>query len=165
MTNNRKVATNQVGLEDSVEEDTKVRSWKTKHPDWISDHFYMGEFIYSAVAVEAGLDNMPPPEARAAIRNLVEKLLEPLRLCFGSAIQVSSGFRCADLNRLVGGVANSQHLTGEAADIFTFGSYRLLETLKESGLNFDQAIFYRKKNFMHLSLKYEGENRRQISIR
>lgn len=165
MTDNRKDVTNQGRSEDPVEEETKVRSWKTKHPDWISNHFYMGEFIYSAAAVEAGLDNTPPPEAQAAIRNLVEKLLEPLRGCFGSAIQVSSGFRCADLNRLVGGVANSQHLTGEGADIFTFGSNRLLETLKDSRLDFDQAIFYRRKNFMHLSLKYKGQNRRQISIR
>ena len=28
------------------------QAWRTKHPDWISDHFYMGEFMYSAVAVE-----------------------------------------------------------------------------------------------------------------
>lgn len=35
------------------------QAWRTKHPDWISDHFYMGEFMYSAVAVERGLENTP----------------------------------------------------------------------------------------------------------
>lgn len=37
--------------------------------------------------------------------------------------------------------------------------------LEDSGLNFDQAIFYRLKGFMHLSLKLKGKNRRQIIIR
>lgn len=35
--------------------------WRVKHPDWIGNHFYMGEFIYSAIAVDKGLDNTPPP--------------------------------------------------------------------------------------------------------
>ena len=39
-----------------------------------------------------------------------------------------------------------------------------LEILEEEHLNFDQAIFYRRKKFMHLSLKLKGKNRRQIII-
>lgn len=143
------------------------RTWRRKHPDWISDHFYMGEFIYSAVAVERGLDNMPPPEAQKAIRNLVIKLLEPLREYAGYAtgMHISSGYRSEELNRLVGGVADSQHLTGEAADIYTFGSCRLLDALQDSRLNFDQAIYYRRRGFLHLSLKMKGKNRRQVIIK
>lgn len=143
------------------------RTWRRKHPDWISDHFYMGEFIYSAVAVERGLDNMPPPEAQKAIRNLVIKLLEPLREYAGYAtgMHISSGYRSEELNRLVGGVADSQHLTGEAADIYTFGSCRLLDALQDSRLNFDQAIYYRRRGFLHLSLKMKDKNRRQVIIK
>lgn len=143
------------------------QDWRRKHPDWISDHFYMGEFIYSAVAVERGLDNTPPPEAQRAIRNLVKKLLEPLRECADcpTGMHISSGYRSEELNRLVGGVANSQHLTGEAADIYTFGSCRLLEALQGSGLNFDQAIYYCRRGFIHLSLKLQGKNRRQVIIK
>lgn len=143
------------------------RTWRRKHPDWISDHFYMGEFIYSAVAVERGLDNMPPPGAQKAIRNLVIKLLEPLREYAGYAtgMHISSGYRSEELNRLVGGVADSQHLTGEAADIYTFGSCRLLDALQDSRLNFDQAIYYRRRGFIHLSLKLKGKNRRQVIIK
>lgn len=142
-------------------------TWRRKHPDWISDHFYMGEFIYSAVAVERGLDNMPPPEAQKAIRNLVIKLLEPLREYAGytTGMHISSGYRSEELNRLVGGVADSQHLTGEAADIYTFGSCRLLDALQDSRLNFDQAIYYRRRGFIHLSLKMKGKNRRQVIIK
>lgn len=143
------------------------QAWRRKHPDWISDHFYMGEFIYSAVAVEEGMDNTPPPEAQRAIRNLVIKLLEPLRECANPpmGMHISSGYRSEELNRLVGGVENSQHLIGEAADIYTFGSCGLLEALKRNKLNFDQAIYYRRRGFIHLSLKLTGKNRRQVIIK
>lgn len=145
----------------------KQRAWREEHPDWISDHFYMGEFVYSAVAVEKGLDNTPPPEAQRAIRNLVCKLLEPLREYADPpmGMHISSGYRSEELNRLVGGVANSQHMIGEAADIYTFGSCLLLEALQQSRLNFDQAIYYRRRGFIHLSLKLKGKNRREVIIK
>ena len=86
------------------------RAWRGKHPDWISDHFYMGEFIYSAVAVERGLDNTPPPEAQKAIKTWLLNYWShsgTRRCCYRDAI--SSGYRSDELNRLVGGVENSQH--------------------------------------------------------
>lgn len=154
----------ELGVDKSLS--AKQRAWRKEHPDWISDHFYMGEFAYSAVAIEHGLDNTPPPAAQKAIRNLVIKLLEPLRTYAGcpAGMHISSGYRSEKLNRLVKGVANSQHMKGEAADIYTFGSAGLLEALKKSGLNFDQAIYYRRRGFIHLSLKLTGKNRRQVII-
>lgn len=141
--------------------------WRSKHPDWISDHFYMGEFIYSAIAVERGLDNTPPPEAQQAIRHLVTKLLEPLREYVGNraSMYISSGYRCQELNELVKGVEHSQHLMGEAVDICTFRSCYWLDALLASCLNFDQAIYYRLRGFLHLSLKLKGKNRRQVIIK
>lgn len=47
----------------------------------------------------------------------VHNLLEPARAVVACPIIVTSGFRCAALNKAVGGVSNSQHLTGNAADI------------------------------------------------
>ena len=41
------------------------------------------------------------------------------------------------------------------------GPEKLLEILKASGLDFDQAILYRRKKFLHLSYR-EGFNRRQV---
>ncbi|WP_099464827.1 D-Ala-D-Ala carboxypeptidase family metallohydrolase, partial [Parabacteroides provencensis] len=135
-----------------------------KRTDRISEHFCMDEFIYSRVAVENGLDNTPPSDAVKGIRNLVDKLLEPLRAYHGKPIPICSGYRSEELNRRVRGARDSQHRKGEAVDIYTLGSNLLLEDLKESKLNFDQVIFYRLKGFMHLSLKLNGENRRQIII-
>jgi hypothetical protein len=43
-------------------------------------------------------------------------LLEPARQVVGP-ILINSGFRNEDVNALVGGVRNSQHLLGQAADI------------------------------------------------
>ena len=65
-------------------------------------------------------------------------------------------------NRLVGGAPSSQHMKGEAVDIYTVDRNRLLEDLVASRLNFDQAILYRTKGFIHLSLKKHGVNRKQI---
>lgn len=58
-----------------------------------------------------------PDNARANIVALVEQVLDPAREKLGIPITVNSCYRCAKHNAAVGGVANSQHLRGEAADI------------------------------------------------
>ncbi|WP_455624012.1 D-Ala-D-Ala carboxypeptidase family metallohydrolase, partial [Parabacteroides sp.] len=52
-------------------------------------------------------------------------------------LHVTSGYQCEELNRLVGGVPGSQHVKGEAVDIYVLDRYRLLEDLVGSRLNFD----------------------------
>ncbi|MDR7528676.1 MAG: D-Ala-D-Ala carboxypeptidase family metallohydrolase [Armatimonadota bacterium] len=53
----------------------------------------------------------PPPEPR-----LLERL-EAWRASLGRPLIVTSGPRCPEFNRLVGGVPDSAHLRGEAADL------------------------------------------------
>ena len=83
----------------------------------------MNEFTRSATAIANGIDNsldITKADDRKVAENLqylCQTVLEPLREHFGMPVVVSSGYRCKELNRLVGGVRNSQHLTGEAADI------------------------------------------------
>lgn len=128
----------------------------------LSENFTLEEFTYSRVAITNGLENVPNPAALNALKKLVAYLLQPLRNRYGSTIAVTSGYRNEAVNLLVGGVKNSQHTLGEAADCYIAeGPEKLLEVLKESGLAFDQAILYRKKKFLHLSYR-EGFNRRQI---
>lgn len=128
----------------------------------ISDNLTMKNFIYSRVAVERDLDNTPPPEAEEAIHYLVENLLQPLQDFAGEIIYITSGYRCKEVNRLVGGSRYSQHMKGEAADCYTWKNEGLLWELEVSELDFDQAILYYDRNILHLSLKREGKNRRQI---
>ena len=117
-----------------------------------------------------------PPDARENIRALVEEVLDPVREAFGGPIVVNSGYRCERHNAAVGGVRNSQHLRGEAADIAPAGfkiqdsGFRIqdsrfkakLERLKqiiiENG-RFDQLIDY--GTFLHVSWKRFGPNRKQ----
>ena len=92
----------------------------------LSPHFTVGEFFRSGTAIRLGIDNNPdahPGEGISTaevvenLRALCTEVLEPLRRRVGRVI-VTSGYRCQELNKAGGGVWNSQHLKGEAADIF-----------------------------------------------
>lgn len=134
-----------------------------KHKTMLSEHFSLEEMTYSRIAVDNALDNEPPPAIRQALGYLACHLLEPLRRLYNGPVAVLSGYRSEAVNRLAGGVTTSQHRKGEAADCYIpEGPLRLLELLKKSGLAFDQAIVYRKRRFLHLSLKETGINRMQV---
>lgn len=94
--------------------------------DYLSPHFTVGEFFRSGTAIRLGINNTPdayPNEGISTeevvenLRALCTEVLEPLRQRVGRVI-ITSGYRCKKLNKAVGGVWNSQHLKGEAADIF-----------------------------------------------
>lgn len=96
------------------------------------------------------------------IEALVREVLDPVRERVGKPIVVNSGYRCPKHNEEVGGVRNSQHMKGEAADITTGsaeGNKRLKELIVENG-KFDQLIEY--PGFLHVSYKCGVGNRRQV---
>lgn len=137
----------------------------TAHKTMLSEHFSKEEMSYSRIAVENGLDNEPSPEALHALGYLALHLLEPLRQLYNAPIAILSGYRSEPVNRLAGGVATSQHRKGEAADCYIpEGPGYLLSLLIKSGLVFDQAILYKKRRFLHLSLKEKGNNRMQVLL-
>ena len=132
----------------------------------ITKNFTLEEFIRSETAERMGIQNVPGNRERLAIVNLCAKLLQPLRDIYGKPITINSGYRCPELNKAVGGVATSQHQKGEASDLSIDGKAGdLLELIEENHLPFDQAILYRKRNFLHVSLKLDGEQREQIIIK
>lgn len=129
----------------------------------LSEHFTIGELTHSYAAMENGLDNSPGKTELAALKLLAVNVLEPLRKCLGAPIIVNSGYRNPDVNRLVGGVATSQHIKGEAADCYTpLGARHLLDVLLENKIPFDQAILYNKKNFLHISYRNSSGNRMMV---
>jgi hypothetical protein len=79
----------------------------------LSNHFTLEEFINS----KKYPDNKPSLQVVASLTYGCLMLLEPAREAIGSPIIVNSGFRNPRVNALVGGVACSQHLQGQAADI------------------------------------------------
>ena len=83
----------------------------------ITKHFSLEELCASATAKARGIDNKPTVQQIVALVYLACYVLEPLREAMNESIPISSGFRCEQLNRAVGGVANSQHMRGQAADL------------------------------------------------
>ena len=129
-------------------------------------YFSIRELSSSATAVRKGIDNTPDAKAKANLTALVSNLLDPLREKWGKPIVVTSGYRCAKLNRAVGGAKNSQHTTGEAVDIRTLSDSRaenrkLFELVRTSGLPFDQLIDEYGYDWLHVSFR-DGANRRQV---
>ena len=96
---------------------------------------------------------------------LAEEVLEPVRERLGKPIVVNSGFRCPVHNAAVGGVANSQHTKGEAADITCDDNKRLAEIIEQLG-KYDQLIRYKRPGgsirFIHVSWKRNGVNRKMV---
>lgn len=78
----------------------------------LSPHFSLSEFLN----VSKYPDNKPSMQDIANMTYGCLMLLEPARQVVGP-ILINSGFRNEDVNRHVGGVRNSQHLLGQAADI------------------------------------------------
>lgn len=108
-----------------------------------------------------GIANTPTPAEIVHLRNLAEKILQPLRDDLRRPVLVNSAFRSDRVNRAVGGTATSQHRYGQAADIRVEGmtSRALAQRVIDLGLPFDQLIeeFGR---WVHVS--YGPRHRRQV---
>ena len=78
----------------------------------LSPHFRLGEFVN----MKKYPDNTPTMQHVANMTYGCLMLLEPARQAVGPII-INSGYRNPRVNTLVGGVRNSQHLLGQAADI------------------------------------------------
>ncbi len=127
-------------------------------------HFTIEELCRSDTARSRGIDNTPTEEVRKNLTALVGNVLDPLREWYGKPIYVNSGYRCPALNKAVGGVASSQHLTGQAADIDVNDRAENRKLMKhiEDSLDFDQLIWENGGAWVHVSYRADGKNRRQV---
>lgn len=83
---------------------------------------------------------------------LVQKL-EALRRMAGGPVVVTSGYRCPDHNKAVGGARNSYHTRGMAADIWVYAisPQQLAEMAEEVG--FDGIGVYPVQGFVHVDVR------------
>ena len=128
-------------------------------------YFSLSEFIKSATAKRLNIDNTPSFEVVDNLNRLAD-YLDVIREKLGKPILVNSGFRCPVLNKAVGGVANSQHQKGLAADLVCADMESLEKVLRETG-GFDQFIKEHRKGstsfWFHVSVcKRNGKPRNQI---
>ena len=135
----------------------------------ITKHFTLDELCASATAKARGIQNRPNAQQIIALVYLTCYVLEPLREAMNEPIPISSGFRCEQLNRAVGGVSNSQHTRGQAADLCIGGDIergkKWFNWIKNN-LKFDQLIWEHSRSgtyWVHVSFVHPdfGRNRRQ----
>ena len=125
---------------------------------FIMKHFSISELTASATAQREGIDNTPTESAYHLLHVLVEKLLDPIREAWGEPIVVSSGYRCPELNTLVGGAKNSHHMLGCAADIIAGNKadhrrlFNLIQQMQQQGqIRFTQLIAEKDYQWLHIS--------------
>lgn len=127
-------------------------------------YFDIKELCHSDTANARGIDNTPTEEVKENLQALIENVLDPVREWYGKPIYVNSGYRCPELNKAVGGVNNSQHVNGQAADIDVFDEKenRKIFDYIVNYLNFDQCLWENNGAWIHVSYKREGGNRKQV---
>ena len=127
--------------------------------DMLSLHFSLTEMTKT----NTGLVNVPNEEQKRNLAILCREVLEPVRGLLG-VINVDSGYRCPPVNKAVKGQKNSQHLTGQAADIRCYDNCRLFYTILKF-FPFDQLIWefgdLDQPAWVHVSYN-EGSNRKQV---
>jgi zinc D-Ala-D-Ala carboxypeptidase len=123
----------------------------------LSEHFTLEEFSFSAAAVRLGIDNTPAP-AIVTNLSLVAAVMEHIRTALGARpIVVHSGYRSAEANQAVGGVATSAHCQGLACDFVcpAFGTPAdVAVAILKSDVQFDQLIL--EYGWVHVGLPPQG---------
>lgn len=131
-------------------------------------YFKISELTYSATAKKYNIDNTPNDIEVKHMEELIE-FLDGVRTKWGSALLVSSGFRCEELNTKLGGAKTSAHRTGYAVDICPANNQKtkFFDFMKEylQDKEFDELIFETsgKSSWIHFALKsIQGKQRRKI---
>ena len=137
----------------------------------VTMHFTIEELYASATAKAKGISNKPNMQQTINLVYLAAYVLEPLRTAMKEPIKIGAGCRCEALNKAVGGVYNSQHMKGQAADLCIDGDIqkgrKWFEYIKKN-LPFDQLIWEKNPKtgscWVHVSFVYPdfGPNRKKV---
>ena len=131
-------------------------------------YFTISELCASDTAKKYGINNFPDATILSHLQQLIN-FLNPLREAWGSAIKVSSGYRCDKLNRFVGGSKTSSHLIGYGVDLIPVNGKMdafkkfIIDYMKNK--MFDQCIIEKsgKTEWVHIGLyNLKGQQRKMI---
>ena len=134
----------------------------------LSDHFTIGELTKTSAK---GIDNTPSHAAVLNLKNLCENWLEPLRQRYNKPILINSGFRSEAVNKAIGGVKGSNHLTGCAVDSRVTGIEQairyaciLLDISAKYERDYDELLIERSPKgtfWVHFAVRPK-DNRRKV---
>lgn len=130
-------------------------------------YFTIKELTASETAKKQNIDNTPNEAVTKNLQALITNVLNPVREIYGKPIIISSGYRSPELNKAVGGVSNSQHTTGNAADLVPANAKGSLEQIFAACVavgNYDQLIIEQNsKGSRWIHVSYDPTlNRRQL---
>jgi hypothetical protein len=130
----------------------------------LSSYYTLARLTHSDTGRSRGIDNTPP-EALLPNLRLLARGLDRVRRLLGYPLDISSGYRCPELNAAVGGVPHSQHAQGLAVD-FTCPGFgpplAVARAIRDSEIAFDQCI-YEFSDWIHLSFS-PAPRRRVLTI-
>lgn len=134
----------------------------------VSKDFTLEEFLRSDTATAQHIDNTPATEHVCNLCALVHHIIQPLRTAMQEPVTIGSGYRSPQLNKAVGGAVNSQHMSGQAADLCIHGDMtrgrRWFSWIKAHCI-FDQLIWEHNAKgsyWVHVSYRSDGRNRMQV---
>ena len=131
----------------------------------LSKYFSLRELIFSKIAEDNDIDNTPTPEILEKLKYTASQL-DKVRELLGKPVNISSGYRCLQVNRRLGSKDSSQHLKAEAVDFKCelFGSpKKVFDAIKASNIQFDQLIL-EFNSWVHISFVKTGGRRECLVI-
>lgn len=136
-------------------------------------YFKFEQFAISNTAKRRGIDNSVPQKFQPRAAELVDMILDPLREAWGSGIDMTSGYRCEELNNAIGGSKTSAHSHAYAADLVPsngkveeFKEFTM-HWLQDNNIKFDQYINEYKGNssWVHIGIRNgSGQQRQQYKL-
>lgn len=124
-------------------------------------NFTISELIQSDTAIKHNINNMPDINSLDYMLELIVYCLQPIRDKLGKPMIISSGYRNSQINKMIGGTANSQHVKGQAVDFKVKGMtiQSIIDFINKSGIEYDQLI-NEYNQWVHISFVKE-HNRKQ----
>ena len=137
----------------------------------LTPHFTLEEMTRTNVKL-GYLDQQRQTQPDAQVIDNLTRVCQWLEMMREVPVIINSGYRCKELNRLVGGCPTSNHLTGCAADIRVNSkeqllryAVRLLDISDETGQDFDEILLERnaREYWLHFAVR-PTNNRRKIHL-